>query len=341
MMFGLQSKSRFICVDIQHSEVFFVVVQKKGDFFEIDFSHKISADEGLFDSFSIKNPGKIADVLRDIQQKFGVLPIITTIPELFCYTSFLVGEDAVFDAKKIIQSLIPKLSYIWKDSFNKKHIPHISFYSAEKKVCDEVYGLIKSLGFSDVTMFPRALALAHVPSLENSIVCDIGKNQITISSIYNSRNLGFSIVPYGVTHVFEKMKKKFSLTDEETKEVFSVYGTDALSRKNAHTLHALLHTFLVPMIDEINSLEVRRNEYGFESAKKLCVIGTLGQYKGVIEDVCRMSRLEEGVVSAWEDVIDFESHIPHIHKNNSYEYVGIAGLMNILKKGTRYEPFDL
>lgn len=343
MVFGLTSKSRYLCIDIQFDELFFVVVRKEGNFFEIDFTQKMTFNGGVFEGGYIRTPGKIVDVLYEIKKKFGIIPVLVNIPELLSYATLLPGEmySSAADIRRAVEAFIVTPVYVWTNTFKKERRSYTALHATDKKVCDAVYSLIKNTGFGIITMYPRALVLAEIERAEDGIVCDIQMNRVALLSVYNSRTIHFSLVPYGSTMLVKKIKDKFSLTDDEVNEVCVAYGTDILPRKEGYVVHGMMHAFLAPVIDEIRSLTVRRSEHGLPAATNLFVSGVLAQYSGVIDDLARMTHLQAKATDIWQGLINFDRHIPSIHKNDSYQYVGIAGLMNVLKKGTRYEPFDL
>lgn len=343
MVFGLTPKSRYLCIDIQFDELYFVVVRKESAFFEIDFTQKVVLDGGVFEDGRVRTPGRVADVLYEIKKKFGTIPVLASIPEYFSYATLLPGEtySSSADIQKTIKALVLTPAYIWTDTFKKERNIYISAHAADKKVCDAVYSLIKNTGFGTITMYPRALIMAEIEKAEDSIICDIQRNQTILLDVYNSRATHFSLVPYGSGMLTKKIQGKFSLNEEEVVEVCTAYGTDILLRKEGHVVSGIMHTFLAPVLDEIQSLVVRRAQHGLPPNKRLLVSGSFAQYSGIQDDLARMTQLEAQAMNVWEGVIDFETYIPSIHKSDSYQYVGIAGLMNILKKGTRYEPFDL
>jgi|GEM_PF-6546330 len=343
MVFGLTSKSRYLCIDIQFDELYFVVVRKEGAYFEIDFTQKITLGGGVFEDGHVRTPGKVADILYEIKKKFGIISVLVSIPEHSSYATLLPGEiySSAADIRKVAKTLIVAPAYIWTNTFKKERFPYTVLHASDKKICDAVYSLIKNIGLRSITMYPRALVLAEVEKLEDGLLCDIQINQIVLLSVYNSRAIHFSIVPYGSSMLTKKIQEKFSLSDEEVIEVCSAYGTDVLPRKEGHVVHGMVHTFLAPIIDEMQSLTLRRTEHSLQPSGQLFVSGSFAKYSGIGEDLARVARFETRLINVWEGLIDFERYIPGIHKNDSYQYVGITGLMNILKKGTQYEPFDL
>ena len=343
MVFGLSPKSRFLCIDIQFDEMYFAVVRKTGDFFEIDFSEKLQMEKGIFEGSRMRTPGKIADVLQQIKKKFGTLPVLASVPEHFSYATLLPSEtySSSSDIRKALHTLVSTPSYVWTSTFQKNKSSYTALQSAEKEVCNTLYILVKSIGFTSIVIYPRALALSELNGIQDAVVCDFSKKQTAVFSVYNSHTIGFSLIPYGSDQLTEKMQSRFSLKADEVSEVLSAYGTDVLPRKEGHLVHGIIHTFLSPIVDEIQSLELRQSEYGLQVSKEFFVTGSPAQYNGVVEDISRMTRTQIQPLDVWEGVIDLNVYIPHIHKNESHEYAGIAGLMNILKKGTRYQPFDL
>lgn len=340
-MFGLSSKSRFLCIDIQFDEVYFVVVHKVGAFFEIDLNEKAFIEGGVFDGLRVRMPGKIADVLEGIKKKFGVLSVYMSVPENFCYSALLPSEAHLTssDIRRTICSHGQTSSYIWTHSFQREHSVHTVLHTAQKQVCDTLYSLMKTLGFTAVNMYPRALVFGELQGLKGGVACDFGKNQTTLFSGYEGHIMGFSVVPYGIEYILEKVQTRFSLGQKEAKEVLDAYGTEVLPRKEGHMVEGIMHTFLAPIVDEINSLELRRQEYKLRPSVGVLVCGFGAQYEGVVEDVARVMRMKVTTLEVWEGVIDLSAYIPGIHKNESFTYAGVAGLMNIIKRGTQYEPF--
>ncbi len=340
-MFGLSSKSRFLCIDIQFDEVYFVVVCKEGASFQIDFSQVLVVDKGVFDGMRVRAPGKIADVLHDVKKKFGPIPTLITVPETFSYTTLLPGEtySSGEDVRKVIDACTTVSSYAWTHTFQKNSSPCTVLHVTHKQICDALYSLLKNSGFTTVTLYPRALALGELHGLQNEVVCDLGRSQTTLLSIYNGYTIGFSTITYGKDYLSEKIKKRFALQEKEAEEVLIAYGTEVLPRKEGHVVQGIVHTFLAPLIDEIRSLEMRRLEYGVSPSRNIFVGGIVAQYEGIVDDIARMGRANTHPLNIWEGVIDFNKYIPPIQKKDSYMYIGIAGLMNILKKGTQYKPF--
>lgn len=342
-MFGVTSKSRFLCIDIQFDEVYFVVVRKVGVFFEIDFIEQVRIEGGVFEESHLRTPGKIRDVLQKIQKKFGILQVLASVPEHFCYATFLPSEK--YSSSLLIQEAVDARvtapSYVWTNTFHKNTSSYIAIHVAEKRACNSLYTLIKTTGFSKIFIYPRALVLSQHKLFQNIILCDFGKKQIGVFSICDSRTVGFSLVPYGSSKLGEKVQNRFSLNFEEIEEVLLAYGTDALPRKEGHVVSGIIYNFLAPVIDEIRSLELRQSEHGLPVMKKIFVTGNVAQYDGVVEDISRMTFLDTQSADIWDGVVDLKAYIPQIHKKDSYEYVGIAGLMNIIKNGTLYKPFDL
>lgn len=343
MVFGLFSQSRYLCIDIQSDHVYFAVVRKKDDFFEIDFTQKVFIEGGVFEGNQIKAPGRVADALHEVKKKFGSISVLVSIPEIFSYTGLLPGEIYAShkDVQKAIEERISGPVYAWRYTFKKNILPRTVIHTANKEVCDALYSLVKNSGFMNVVMHPRALVVAEINRAEDGILIDVGTNQISLFSLDGAHTLSFSTIPYGSDTLGKKIQNRFSLTPNEVVEVLDAYGTDVLPRKEGHVVHGIVHTFIVPLADEIRSLVARRAEYGLESVKQLFVSGTIAQYSGLTEDLANITRMEADSLHVWEGVINFENYIPPIHKDESYEYVGIAGLMNVLKKGTQYEPFDL
>lgn len=343
MAFGLSPKSRFLCIDIQFDEVYFAVVRKVGVFFEIDFTDHVQIEGGVFEESRLRAPGKLRDVLQKIHKKFGTLSVVASVPEHFCYATLLPSETYA-SSRQIqneVQARTTTSSYMWMSTFQKNTSSYIALHVAEKEVCDTLYTLMKTGGFNAIVMYPRALVLSELHATPDALVCDFGRRQTTLLSVSHAHTVGFSLVPYGVDWLGEKVKNKFSLLDEEVQEVLNAYGTDVLPRKEGHLVHGIVHTFLSPIIDEARSLTLRQAEYNLVPAKKLFITGVGARYEGVVEDFSRVTGMVTEVVPVWDGVIDLNSYIPSIHKNDSHEYAGIAGLMNILKKGTRYQPFDL
>lgn len=343
MVFGFASAERYMCIDVQFDEVYFAVVKKADAFFEIDFIEKLILKGGVFENDQIRTPGKIADILLLIKQKFGNIPVAVNVPEQFSYTVLLPDNtySSVLDIKNLAKTLLPTPAYFWSDVFRENNKKYISLHAAEKKVCDILYSLVKGAGLQQVVMYPRILTFPEIVKDKESIVCDFGTNQINIFSLSDTHTTAFSTVPYGKEELVKKIQKKFSLSYEETEEVLSAYGTEVFPRKEGHVMHSLLHTFLIPVIDEIRSLQIRRSEHRLSPVTQILTTGDLAQYSGVIEDVERMTNTHSQSVNVWEGLINFESYIPYIHKKDSYCFAGIASLMHIIKKGTQYEPFDL
>jgi Tfp pilus assembly PilM family ATPase len=343
MVFGLSPKSRFVCIDIQFDEVYFAVVRKVGDFFEIDFTERVQIEGGTFEESRLRTPGKVRDVLQMIHKKFGTLSVLASVPEHFCYATLLPSETYT-SARQIqneVSARVTTSSYVWMSTFQKNTSSYMALHVAEKEVCNTLYTLIKTVGFNTVVIYPRALVLSELNVVAEGLVCDFGRKQTTLLSSQHMHTIGFSLVPYGVDWLHEKVKNKFLLDANEVQEVLTAYGTDVLPRKEGHLVHGIVHTFLSPIIDEARSLALRQAEYNLPATKKFFITGAGAQYEGVAEDFSRATGMVVQVVSVWDGVIDFNSYIPSIHKNESHEYAGIAGLMNILKKGTQYQPFDL
>ncbi len=343
MVFGLSPKSRFLCIDIQFDEVYFAVVRKTGDFFEIDFAEQIQMEGGVFEESHLRTPGKIRDVLQGIHKKFGTLSVLASVPEHFCYASLLPSETyaSTQQMQSEVRARTTVPSYMWMSAFQRTTSSYIALHVAEKKVCDAIYTLIKTAGFNTVVIYPRALVLSELGTTADTLVCDFGRKQVALISRGHAHTVGFSLVPYGVDWLGEKVKNKFSLDAREVQEVLVAYGTDVLPRKEGHLVHGIVHTFLSPIIDETRSLALRQAEYNLPTIKKLFITGVGARYEGVVEDFSRMTGMIAEVIPAWDGVIDLNADIPSIHKDDSHAYTGIAGLMNILKKGTHYQPFDL
>lgn len=343
MVFGLTPKARYVCIDVQFNEVYFTVIRKVGAFFEIDFTEKLILPEGVFENLQIRTPGKIVDVLHIIKDRFGNIPVIITVPEKFSYTVLLPDSaySSVGEVKKFIKTLPLTPAYFWSDLFRKNKKSYTSLHAADKKVCDTLYSLVKNAGLQQVALYPRILVFPEIVKTQESIVCDFTNDQISIFSISQGHTTAFSIVSYGKNELIKKIEKKFKLSYQEIEEVLGAYGTDIFPRKEGHVVHGLIHTFLVPIIDEIQSLQLRRVEQGFEPVKQIIITGNLAQYSGVVEDVTRMTKNESRTINVWEGLVNFENYIPHIHKKDSYGFAGVASLMHILKTGTVYEPFDL
>ena len=343
MVFGFASTERYICIDVQFDEVYFTVVKKVDAFFEIDFTEKLILKGGVFENNQIRTPGKIADILLLIKQKFGNIPVVVTVPEQFSYTVLLPDNtySSVSDIKDFVKTLLPTPSFFWSDVFRENKKKYTSLHAAEKRVCDALYVLVKNAGLQSIVMYPRTATFPEVAQIKESLVCDFGNNQINIFSVSQTHTVAFSVIPYGKEELVKKIEKKFSLSHEETEEVLNAYGTEAFPRKEGHVIHGLVHTFLVPVIDEIQSLQIRRSEQGFDSTRQILVTGDMAQYSGLIEDIERMTNIKSQAIDIWDGLVNFESHIPHIHKKDSYGFAGIASLMHVIKTGTSYEPFDL
>lgn len=343
MLFGRSSRLRFLCIDIQVDQVYFVVVARVGDFFEIDYSDRVVFEDGVFESSKVRTPAKFADTLAAIKKKFGAMQVITSIPEEFCYATLLAGHDYTLsdDVKKAAKSFTPKPAYVWKHTFHKNQRRYTALHVAQKEVCDFVFSLIKNTGYTSITMYPRALALTELDLPTDTLLCDFGPNQITLLTTHNAHAIGFSTLSYGNQDLIKKIKARFSFDEAEAQETLQVYGTDALLRKEAHVLNGIIYSFFVPVLDEIHSLELRRGEYGFVSDTSLVLVGDIARYEGLVADLAHTAHFDTEAISVWANVINFETHIPSIHKQDSYQYAGIAGLMNVLKNGTSYEPFDL
>jgi Tfp pilus assembly PilM family ATPase len=343
MVFGLSPKARFLCIDIQFDEVYFAVVRKVGDFFEIDFTDRVQIEGGIFEESRLRTPGKIRDVLEGIRKKFGTLSVLTSVPEHFCYATLLPSETYTSprQMQHEISARVTSSSYMWMSTFQQNTSSYMALHVAEKEACNTLYTLLKTAGFNTVVMYPRVLVLSELSVAPDALVCDFGKKQTTLFSVHRGHTVGFSTVPYGVDWLGDKVKNKFSLLDGEVQEVLNAYGTDVLPRKEGHLVHGIVHTFLSPIVDEARSLALRQADYGLPATKKLFVTGAGARHEGTVEDFSRVTGMVAEVIPVWDGVIDLNSYIPQIHKNDSHEYVGIAGLMNILKKGTRYQPFDL
>ncbi len=343
MVFGLSSPLRFLCIDVQVDQVYFVVVRRAGDFFQIDFTKKVIFEDGVFELGKMRAPGRFGDVLLEIKKKFGPLQTIATIPENFCYATLLTGEDYLLslDVKNAAKAFSASPTYVWKHSFTKNKHYYTALHVAEKQICDFVFSLVKNSGFKSVVVYPRILALTELNLPLDTMLCDFGPNQTTMLTSHNSHTIGFSTVSYGSQDLAQRIQKRFSANEKEITEIFESYGTDVLLRKDAHILNGLVYAFFVPIVDEMHSLELRRSEYGFVAESRLVAVGDIAKHNGLIEDLSNVTRTDSSVLNVWENVIDFDSYIPEIHKKDSYQYAGIAGLMNVLKKGTRYEPFDV
>ena len=343
MVFGFASTVRYICIDIRSDEVYFAVVKKVDAFFEIDFTEKLLLKGGVFENNQIRTPGKIADVLVLIKQRFGNIPVVVNIPEQFSCTILLPGNtySSESDVKSFAKTLLPTAAYFWSDLFRKNKKKYTSLHAAEKKICDALYALVRNTGLQNIVIYPRVVTFPEVAQVKDSLVCDFGNNQINIFSVSHTHTTAFSVVSYGKEELLKKIEKRFSLSYEEIEEVLNAYGTEAFPRKEGHVIHGLIHTFLVPVIDEIQSLQIRRSEQGFDPVRHIIVTGNLAQYPGVIDDIERMTNIKSQTIDIWEGLVNFESHIPHIHKKDSYGFAGIASLMHVIKTGTQYEPFDL
>ncbi len=341
MVFGTASSKRFLCIDIQVNKILFVVVRDVGGGFAIDYHYTLVLENEV-SSEGGKDIARYVDTLSEIKKTWKDMPVLVSLADTFCQSELLVGAAFASLAKveKKARENMERQAYVWADVYKKKNIEYASVCAVEKSICDLVYGVTQKM-YTEVYMYPRNLVLAHLPPLQSSFVCDIAETKTIVSCIQSSHTLLFSVLPYGMKSLRVQLQNKFQVTDGEVEEILSAYGTSLLPRKDGHMVHKMVHAYIMPIVEEIQSLKIRMREVQLEVPTRLSMTGAGALYVGIAEDLERLTQLTVREINVWEGCIDLDTYLPSIHKNESSAYMAIAGLMHILRHGLRYTPIDL
>jgi len=149
--------------------------------------------------------------------------------------------------------------------------------------------------------------------------------------------LGTQVLRERVTDLFARANPTY----EDIETLLRTYGTREVTRTEAHTVHAVIHKIIQPIIHAVReqrnaSVMMWRNE-----PVNICVYGTMSKYKGVIEDMSVALGEKIQTIDPWGGIINTQEFVPTLSKMDSLEYVAPLGFLHHLVYGAYMEPFDL
>jgi len=339
---------RILIVDVAVHSLRIFVVRQVGKYIEIDFHVERKYKEALVRGEVLVTPGRIADEIRACVARFSIMYTYVSVADITHDTYTYSHHEASnrVEIRDKLRAVLNVPSYAWSMHYIVQGITYTTCTIQSKELTDSLYTVIKQAGANNIIFYPRSQLITEIAraSVHPMIHIVYEHDVVRVSSAIHGVIFMEQVFPLGTQVLRERVADLFTRanpTHEDIETLLRTYGTSEVTRTEARTVHAVIHKIIQPIIHAVReqrnaSVMMWRNE-----PVKICVHGTMIEYKGVIEDISVALGEKIQTVDPWIGIINTQEFVPILSKTDSLEYVATLGFLHHLVHGAYMEPFDL
>ncbi len=322
------------------------VVRLVNNHVELDAYSTYAFSEDLFGD-TLHFPGRVADIIQSYTAKYAVTDVYILLETQKALYGTYADDNIIntTELKTALHIVHDEPFYAWATSFQKRGKTYTSASTYPKHLLDELYSIAKRYVKGRVVFYPdHAVCAEHGDIVHEPQTKIIVENTTThiITGLFGTVTESVT-VPIGMQTVFDELQTLFARanpTEHDLQELLVAYGTSALTRGEAHKVHALIAKCLRPIILALQSQEKKTHALFGEHVVSTELLGMFEPYVGIVDDLSRALQREMRVVNPWQGIIDTEEYVPELPYAESLQYTQLILLCHVLLRGARLQPLQ-
>lgn len=330
-------------IDISDYSLKYVLLSQKGDDVELTAYGKQSIPTGTVESGNIQKPEVLVDILKKLRREHDFDFVHLSVPEehAYLFQTTVASQEGV-DPRQVLEFSLKEnvpiapeeatFDFEYLHEKARKELVNVAVYPTIEleryiAVCEEA-----GLTPLSVEIEGQATARALVrPGHEGTVfVIDAGRSEASLSIVKNGTVVFTATLETGGDNLTQALVRKLDVTYQEAEKLKREQGF--VNGRESRAVYQALLPVVTTLKDAIQKHHLYWQmhsvwaEHEDQHVDSIILIGGNANIRGLPEFFESALELPVEIGNVWENVFDFDTHVPPIKKSQSYEYATAIGL---------------